>query len=267
MSYHQANIALMNRIDLKLFDRVKLNFPSDRHELRREARNYRQIRYEFQDWKSELDLPKNYPTHEMQLYYLAINTAIQHFESSLEFAQGLEYLLEEKRANIMPAICMLLRQTLESAFTASWLCSEPDIRTIANRGYKITVRDLNNLDSIANKLQDYDALNYNLKFIDVDRIHKQKLDLLIIGNEMGFSGKEARDLFNPLISRLYKNITLGGEKHNLTWAYLMLSAIGHGSWLGFYPSEKDITNLIRIKDKSLRVTLNHLKTRVERLVE
>lgn len=102
----------------------------------------------------------------MELYYLAVTTAFQHFESSLDFSQGLEYLLEEKRENIMPAICILVRQTLESAITASWLISDADVRMTAMRGYQISIRDLHNQYGVAKKLQDQTTLNYNLKSIN-----------------------------------------------------------------------------------------------------
>jgi len=251
----------MHRIDLNLFDRVKMTFPSDRHELRRTAINYHYIKREYLDWKSELDLPKKYSSPEMELYYLAVTTAFQHFESSLDFSQGLEYLLEEKRANIMPAICILLRQALESAFTANYLCNDSKIRSLAQRGYKIAVRDLNNQTALAQKMQEYDSMNYNLKFLNVSSLMKQKMHLLKIGNKLGFGGQDVNEIYNPWITKLFKNISIGGEIYNLSWAYMMLSSIGHGTWLGFYPSEKDISRLLTIKDASLRVTLNLLKAR------
>ena len=197
----------------------------------------------------------------MELYYLAVTTAFQHFESSLDFSQGLEYLLEEKRENIMPAICILVRQTLESAFTASWLISGADVRTTAMRGYQISIRDLHNQYGVAKKLQDQTTLNYNLKFINPEKLEEQRLELLLIGNKLGYSSKEVKEIFSPLITRLFKRVSLGGEVQNLSWAYQLLSAIGHGTWMGFYPSDKEINHLLKIKDASLRVTLNQLKAR------
>ena len=197
----------------------------------------------------------------MELYYLAVTTAFQHFESSLDFSQGLEYLLEEKRENIMPAICILVRQTLESAFTASWLISDADVRMTAMRGYQISIRDLHNQYGVAKKLQDQTTLNYNLKFINPEKLEEQRLELLLIGNKLGYSSKEVKEIFSPLITRLFKRVSLGGEVQNLSWAYQLLSAIGHGTWMGFYPSDKEINHLLKIKDASLRVTLNQLKAR------
>lgn len=251
----------MNRIDLRLFDRVKKNFPSDRHELRRTAINYEFIKREYFDWKSELDLPKKYATHEMELFYIAITTAFQHFESSLDFSQGLECLLREKQANIMPAICILLRQTLESAFTASWLCSDKEIRITAMRGYQISIRDLSNQSGVLKRIQNENALGYKLKFMDPDRIEQQRMELLLIGNKLGFSSREVKEIYSPMVGRLFKKVSLGGEVHNLSWAYQLLSAIGHGTWMGFYPSDKEINQLLTIKDASLRVTLNQLKSK------
>jgi hypothetical protein len=251
----------MHRIDLNLFDRVKQIFPSDRHELRRTSINYQFIKREYLDWKSELDLPKKYSSQEMDLYYLAVNTALQHFESSLDFSQGLEYLLEEKRANIIPAICMLVRQTLESAFTASWLVSDTDTRRTAMRGYQITIRDLHNQYGVAKKLQEQFKLEHRLRFIDPEHLDKQRLELLLIGNQLDYSSKEVKEIFSPLITRLFKRVSIGGEVHNLSWAYQLLSAIGHGTWMGFYPSDKEFTQLLNIKDASLRVTLNQLKAK------
>ena len=256
----------MNRIDLNLFDRVKTAFPSDRHELRRTALNYRFIKREYLDWQSELDLPKKFSSPEMELYYLAVTTAFQHFESSLDFSQGLEYLLEEKRANIMPAICILVRQTLESAFTASWLVSDTEIRNTAMRGYQITIRDLHNQYGVAKKLQEHFNLMHKLRFQDPEYLDKRRLELLLIGNQLGYSSKEVKEIFSPLITRLFKRVSLGGEVHNLSWAYQLLSAISHGTWMGFYPSDKEISQLLKIKDASLRVTLNQFKSRTQILL-
>jgi len=256
----------MHRIDLNLFDRVKTTFQSDRHELRRTSINYQFIKREYLDWKSELDLPKKYSSPEMEMYYLAVNTAFQHFESSLDFSQGLEYLLEEKRANIMPAICILVRQTLESAFTASWLVSDTDFRRTAMRGYQITIRDLHNQYGVAKKLQEQFKLEHKLRFVDPDHLDKQRLELLLIGNQLEYSSKEVKEIFSPLITRLFKRVSIGGEIHNLSWAYQLLSAIGHGTWMDFYPSDKEISQLLKIKDASLRVTLNQLKARSQALL-
>lgn len=257
----------MNRIDLTLFDRVKRVFPSDRHELRRAAINFQSIKREYWDWKSELDLPKKYPTSEIDLCYLAVNTACQHFESSLDFAQGLEYMLAEKRANIIPAICILLRQSFESAITAHWICAESDVRNLAQRGYQVAIRDLNNKYNLAEQLYNFEPMHYNYKNLNVEKIADEKLKLLLIGNKLEFSSKLAKEIYAPLITRLFKNANIGGEKMNLTWAYMMLSAVGHGTWLGFYPSDKEFTYLINLKDLTLREGLNRLKARSTNLIE
>ena len=256
----------MHRIEFNLFDRAKQYFPSDRHELRTAARNHHYINREYQDWKSQLDLPNTYENPELELYYIAIITAFQHFESSLEFSQAIEDLLHEKRRNNMPAICILLRQSMESAFTASWLSSQSDIRSVAQRGFQITVRDLNNRYNFAAALQLHEPSFFHNRSINMKEIERQKLNLLLVGNQYGFNGKEIKEIFSPLITRLFKNIVIGGEKQNLSWIYMMLSAIGHGTWLGFYPSEKELTALIKLKDQCLRETLNRLKARTDKLI-
>lgn len=257
----------MYRIDLNLFDRVKRVFPSDRHELRRAAMNYQYIKREYWDWKSELDLPKTYPSAELELCYIAINAACQHFESSLDFALGLEYLLEEKRTNIIPPICIMLRQTLESALTANWLCSEPEIRNMAHRGFRITMRDLNNQYGFADHVKTHEPMSVNNRFLNIEKIADMKMKMLFIGNKLQFDGNQTNEKFAPIVGRMFRNTTFAGQKQNLTWAYMMLSAIGHGTWLGFYPSEKELTYLINLKDTCLREGLNKLKARTSRLRE
>lgn len=251
----------MNRINPKLFDRAKKYFPSDRHELRVAAGNFHYIKREYEDWKSELDLLHNFTTPEMELYYLAISTAMHHFETSFEFSQALEYLLDHRRANIVPAICIILRQSLESALTASWICAEPDIKNIAQRGFQVTIRDLNNQYNFAKELRAYDSADHNLTHINMEQIEMRKLELLIIGNQLGYRGRQVKEIYKPLITKLFKNSEFAGKKRNLNWAYTLLSSIGHGTWIGFYPADKELTAMVKMRDQSLRETLNKLRTR------
>ena len=93
------------------------------------------------------------------------------------------------------------------------------------------------------------------------------MKMLLIGNKLQFDGSQTNEKFSPIVGRMFRSTTFGGQKQNLTWAYMMLSSIGHGTWLGFYPSEKEFTYLINLKDICLRDGLNKLKARTARLIE
>jgi hypothetical protein len=257
----------MNRINIHKFDRVKSVFPSDRHELRRAAINYQSIEREYMDWKSELDLPTNYTSLEMELCFAAITTACQHFESSFETANSLRCLLEDKRKNHLSAICILLRQSFEATLTANWLCSETDLRIIAQRGYQITLRDLHNQYGFANQLSNFEPMNYNYKNINKEKLAEMKMKLLLVGNKLEFSGKLVQEIHSPMVARMFRNAYIGGDKLNLTWAYTLLSSIAHGTWLGFYPSEKELTYLVNLKDVCTRESLNMIKARLSKLLD
>ena len=255
----------MNRIYLQIFDRVKNVFPSDRHELRRAAINFQSIERQYFDWKSELDLPKSYPSTELDLCYAAISTACQHFEASFVTANSLRVLLEDKQTNHISALCILLRQTFEATLTANWLCSEPDFRIIAQRGYQITLRDLHNQYGFANQLSNHEPTNFNYKKINREALLAMKTQLLLIGNKLEFSGKLAQEINTPMVAKMFKNAYIGGQQLNLTWAYTLLSSVAHGTWLGFYPSEKELAYLVNLKDKCASESLNMLKARASKL--
>lgn len=257
----------MNRIYLEIFDRVKNVFPSDRHELRRAAINYQSIERQYFDWKTELDLPKSYPSAELNLCYAAISTACQHFEASFVTANSFRYMLEDKQTNHLSALCILLRQTFEATLTANWLIAETDFRTISQRGYQITLRDIHNQYGFANQLSNHEPTNFNYKKINREKLLEMKTKLLLVGNKLEFSGKLAQEINTPMVAKMFKNAYIGGQQLNLTWAYTLLSSVAHGTWLGFYPSEKELTYLINLKDTCTRESLNMIKARVSKLLE
>ena len=66
---------------------------------------------------------------------------------------------------------------------------------------------------------------------------------------------------------IHNDQVIGGDKLNLTWAYTLLSSIAHGTWLGFYPSEKELTYLVNLKDICTRESLNMIKARLSKLID
>lgn len=256
----------MNRINTKLFDRTKKLFASDRHELRRVASVYWYTQREFEDWKKELSLPIKYETNELDLYYIGIKSAIQHFESSMDFAMALEMLINQPNANNVPAICMMLRQTYECVLTSKWILEENNSREVAKKAYRLTMRDLNNLRHYSNDLDRYDINKHFVSSISIPEIDAKKLALFKIGTELEFNGKELKRKQEPLIGKLFRTAKVGSRELDLSWAYMMMSSIGHGTWMGFYPSDRELTILLELKNQITREVFNMLKLRTKILV-
>ena len=110
-------------------------------------------------------------------------------------------------------------------------------------------------------------MSVNNNFLNIEKIAEMKMKMLLIANKHKFDGNQTNEKFAPIVGKMFRNTTFAGEKQNLTWAYMMLSAIGHGTWLGFYPSEKEFTHLINLKDICLREGLNKMRARSAGLIE
>ena len=135
----------MNRIDIKVFEYMKTQFRSDRHQLRQAARAYVEIQKNYKSWQSSITFPENTNDAELELVCLAFQAGMQYFESSFDFAIGLEEILHEKHANNLPTICILIRQSFECVLTTSWIFRSNIARELARTGFQLAARDMRNL--------------------------------------------------------------------------------------------------------------------------